>query len=139
MFVTASLNGLGKAKRKKRACKAYGVIHELGSAALSIWGGSGAGGSGYAGGVNQLGDALYDASCGQSEPAVPTPDTSNVGTGAAQLQAAMAQYQAQIAMLTAQQQAAQRTPAPAAGIDKQTLLIGGAIAAGLVLVLALKR
>lgn len=137
MFVTASLNGLGKAKRKKRACKAYGVIHELGSAALSIWGGQG---GSYAGGINQLGDALYDASCGQSEPAVPTPDTSNVGTGAAQLQAAMAQYQAQIAMLTAQQQAAQGTPPPpVAGIDKQTLLIGGAIAAGLVLVLAFKR
>lgn len=138
----AGLNG----KAADRACAAFSVIDAGGQTALAAWNQaktdpkSGAADpkvQAIGTGISTLATAIGGALCPTPPgpiPAGPPP------AGGQQIDAILAQNNAMLSALAQQQAAAaQQPPPPAAGIDKQTLLIGGAIAAGLVALLVLRK
>jgi hypothetical protein len=136
--------GLGSTR--DRACTAFSVIDAGGQTALAAWnqaktdpkyGTTDPKAQAIGTSVTALASAIGGALC--PTPPAPIP-AGPPPAGGQQIDAIIAQNNAMLSALAQQQAAAaQQPPPPAAGIDKQTLLIGGAIAAGLVALLVLRR
>lgn len=137
----AGLNG----KTRDRFCTGFSVADPLGQAALNEWSRATTDPKydkpdptvqAIGTGITALSQAIGGALC--PTPPAPIP-AGPPPAGGQQIDAIIAQNNAMLSALAQQQAAAaQQPPPPAAGIDKQTLLIGGAIAAGLVALLVLR-